>query len=551
MASLERLEDRTLLSNVVAEIMKAPSGELTLGIQADVFSDTFTVTENPNGTVTVTGSAEPLSNGNHLAYTTSQAITNIYINLPSSAHGGNSDNVTITGTGTGTQNIWVVAPGFSASSPGANITLNVTGLHSSGFLNVYDGPTTGTGPNAISPAFSPPGFTFPVDGKGNRLNYLGGRLTATVTGSQFASLLIEQSGDFPANVTLEDDTIPGNVQVYEGVSGGGKNGNGANLITVDEVDFGPTSLFQFYGPQLGGAGDGTGDTVYGRPSNSLRKGPPSIQTYQGDGAHETVVVESSTFYGNLYVSQGDGKGDRVHIANVVIGALIPVVPGVLAKYYGGTLWISQGDGGGDLVVVDSNGSEPGAKATGNVFNKVYIFQGDGGGPKGGTCAGFPGNDDVVVFDEATVYSDLVILQNAKRVYDAAAVPSVAPRFLVAGDGNGFNLVQIGVDTTTPFGHATGSVSVGEGTFVFQGGENNETDLGGTDDLSGIDFETAYLDIFTGKYGGGTVMAANTTVDVGSFFGLDFVIDGGGFGNVYIDLGGNNPSPLPFSSNYSS
>jgi hypothetical protein len=99
MASLERLEDRTLLSNVVTEIMKAPSGQLTLGIQADVFSDTFTVSENPNGTVTVTGTAEPLSNGSHYAYTTSQAITNIYINLPSSAHGGNSDNVTITGTG--------------------------------------------------------------------------------------------------------------------------------------------------------------------------------------------------------------------------------------------------------------------------------------------------------------------------------------------------------------------------------------------------------------------------------------------------------------------
>jgi hypothetical protein len=422
----------------------------------------------------------------------------------------------------------------------------VTGLHNSGFLNVYDAPTTGTGPNAISPAFSPPGFTFPVDGKGNQLNYLGGTLTATVTGSQFTSLLIEQTGDVPAKVTLEDDTIPANVQVYEGVSGGGKNGNGADMITVDGVDFGPTTLFQFYGPQLGGAGDGNGDTVYGRPSNRLRYGPPKIQTYQGDGDRETVVVDSSTFYGNLYVSQGDGKGDRVHIANVVIGALIPIIPGVLAKYYEGTLWISQGDGGGDLVVVDSNGSKSGVKATGNVFNNVYIFQGDGGGPSGS----FPGNDDVVVFDEATVYSNLVILQNAEKVYDAAAVPSVAPRFLVDGKGKGFNLVQIGVDTTTPFGHSTGSVSVGEETFIYQGGGNNETDLGGTNDPSGIDFETTYLDIFTGKDGGGTVMAANTMVDVGSFFGLDFVIDGGDSGNVYIDLGGNNPSPLPLSSNYS-
>ena len=108
MATLESLEHRTLLSNVLVTVAtNAMTGAHTLNIAGDTASDTFTVTENPNGTVTVTGTAKTLINGSHLALTPAEIITNIYINLPSSQHGGNSDNVTLTGTGTG-QNIWVV-----------------------------------------------------------------------------------------------------------------------------------------------------------------------------------------------------------------------------------------------------------------------------------------------------------------------------------------------------------------------------------------------------------------------------------------------------------
>ena len=461
------------------------------------------------------------------------------------------------------------------------------------------------------------------------LNYLGGTLSASVTGSQFTSLLIEQDGCCPAHVALTGDTIPGNVQVYEGLSGAphnSNNGNGADSITVDDVKFGATTLYQYYAPtvyQPGVVNDGHGDTimvnqttgdttsniaslwlyqggtsgnqlidvgtsadvqvsstsfgiyaaqpndgtaangnggstihiesitVFGRPSDSTRLGPPSISTLQGNAGGETTIVDSSTVYGNITVLQGNGGGDAVHIANDVIGLTVPIGP-YLEDFYG-TLFIKQGNGGGDLVQVDSNGSESGVNSAGNVFNNVYIFQGNGGGASGGTCTGYPGYDDVVIFDEATVYSDLVIIQNAPSIDEGTAVtPSVDPSTMKGdGGGDGNNLVQIGVaSSATKFGAATGAVSVGEETYVFQGGAGNEVDLGGTADPSGIDFETTYLDIYTGAGGGGFVMATNTVVDVGSFFNLDWVINGGGTGNVYVDGGGNSPSPLPYSSNYS-
>src|SRR5208282_5542034 len=45
--------------------------------------------------------------------------------------------------------------------------------------------------------------------------------------------------------------------------------------------------------------------------------------------------------------------------------------------------------------------------------------------------------------------------------------------------------------------------------------------------------TAYLDIWTGNGGGGFVLATNTTVDYGSYFGNNSVVSGGGTGNTYV------------------
>jgi hypothetical protein len=56
---------------------------------------------------------------------------------------------------------------------------------------------------------------------------------------------------------------------------------------------------------------------------------------------------------------------------------------------------------------------------------------------------------------------------------------------------------------------------------------------------GSAISTVYLDVYTGADGGGFVMATNVSVDWGSFYGLDYSIDGGGDGNVYVDAGGNS------------
>jgi hypothetical protein len=63
--------------------------------------------------------------------------------------------------------------------------------------------------------------------------------------------------------------------------------------------------------------------------------------------------------------------------------------------------------------------------------------------------------------------------------------------------------------------------------------------------------TGSLDIFTGFGGGGYVTADNTAVVFGSFFGLDYVINGGGDDNTYYDSGGNSingaPGTLPYNT----
>ena len=240
-----------------------------------------------------------------------------------------------------------------------------------------------------------------------------------------------------------------------------------------------------------------------------------------------------------------------------IGYTLPVGPYFVNDYYG-LLWITQGNGAGDKVTVDSNGSEAGVNATGSVFNNVIIQQGNGGGPVTPTCVQVTGFDDQVLFNEATVTSDLFIVQNATFTVTAfstfrllvfipyAPVPEPTGDPTLEGTGTGFNLVAIGT---------TAKVTVGEQTYVFQGGAANTVNLGGAGDASGIDFETAYLDVWTGNGGASSVTADNTVVDVGSFYGLDWVINGGtllGI-NVYLDSGGNVintiPGFLPYGPGY--
>jgi len=323
-------------------------------------------------------------------------------------------------------------------------------------------------------------------------------------------------------------------------------------------------------------------------TNSRLWGPPSIITFQGDGNGERAIVDSSVVFGNIIVIQGNGGpvptlpgvpvtgpviGDSVHIANDQIGYTIPSGPYLTIDKYG-LLAVIQGNGYEDSIVVDSNGSEP--TPVGNIFNNALLVQGNGlNGSPFPCCNEVTG--DTVDFEQAAVTSDLVIVQGFPfRMEDAgvtglsaaglnadatalngmatstsglaaslAASPSLTPAVdtseLLAE--NGYATVTIG---------ATEKVTVGEETFIFQFGANNTVLLGGAGDASGVDFETNFLDIWTGIGGGGTVVAQNTDVQYGSLFFAN-VINGGDGNNTYDNtLDGNDDNGLPFlsfSANY--
>src|SRR5208283_672289 len=219
-ATLESLEDRTLLSNVLLTYTTNPvNGAVTLNILGDTLKDKFTVQENnvaAGGTVTVTGStSSPVTTINGaLSQTTLKQITNINITLPGNKN--DTDYVTILGPATGhsaVANINVVVPGASTTVAGTELHLTVTNVQNTGAFNVYDAPTStsAVSPDNPLPTFQPGfapgstytqagysqpggGYLFPIDPSTSEpiYNQLGGVLSATVTGSSFGSATIEQ-----------------------------------------------------------------------------------------------------------------------------------------------------------------------------------------------------------------------------------------------------------------------------------------------------------------------------------------------------------------------
>jgi len=365
-------------------------------------------------------------------------------------------------------------------------------------------------------------------------------------------------------------------------------GSGTGQQILIGTDVGPVvsdvevSLFGFgiiaAQPNAGGSDTIHIESITQTPAttNSRLLGPPSIITFQGNGNAETAIVDSSVVSGNIIVIQGNGGpvvtppgvpppatviGDSVHIANDQIGYTTQSGPYTVDHY--GLLAVIQGNGYEDSIVVDSNGSEP--TPVGNIFNNAFLIQGNGlNGSPFPCCNELTG--DTVDFEQAAVTSDLVIVQgvpfpmidggvtglsvtglnadatalSGMTAASMAASPSLTPAADTAEllAENGYNTVTIG---------ATEKVTVGEETFIFQFGANNTVNLGGAGDVSGVDFETNFLDIWTGIGGGGQVVAQNTDVQYGSLFFAN-VINGGDGNNTYDNsLGGNNDDGLSFLS----
>jgi hypothetical protein len=213
--------------------------------------------------------------------------------------------------------------------------------------------------------------------------------------------------------------------------------------------------------------------------------------------------------GNVSITQGNANGDWAQVIGVTAGYVYYAGP--FSYTFNGNVTISQGNGYADEADLDG----------GNVVNNVYISQGDSIFTQG--C--LPGLGDEVDINDTFVDNDLSIVQG----------------FTSADVGN--NVVNIAT---------TSAVFVGDATSINEVGSNNGNNtvtLGGANDPSGIDFQTDYLDIYTGAAGGGFVSAVNTDVWIGSALGNDYTIDGGGTGNTYDDLGNNYGVTISANFNY--
>jgi hypothetical protein len=529
MSNLEILEPRTLLAGNVT--VGFPVGGV-LTITGDTHGDTFNINENGGSSVTVSGTpSSGHTSINNLPLGTSvtrSGVTSINVVLPGT--GNVLDTVTLTETPKVTSGIKNVAVTVTAT---VDLKLGVTGVVNTGTFTLTDGTST----------------------------VAGGQLSVIVSNSQFSALTIFETGCCNAYVELDSDVVLGAVAVTEGVA----NGDGIVLDKPPTAGdhFGSTTLIQGAGPTMAGCngsgdfvnvddallkdltieqlldgtssievglnsevevsvtsfgifatqGNGAGDTILivsittsGKPINNPHGGPDSIITSQGNGAGDSVIVDSSFVFGDIESIQGNGNGDYAQFTGDSAGWTLTTGPEIIDFF--GDATIIQGNGYNDVVNLNCGAIENVGVV--NTFNNVFISQGSSLFTPGCT----PGLGDVVTVDCTNVTSDLTIEQGE-------------------GDTTGADLGNNVVAIATNM-----AVTVGDSTVIYEIGANNGGNtilLGGASggpDSGSVDFETGYLDIYTGAGGGAYVQVWNTLVDYGAlgYFG-DYNINGDGGGNT--------------------
>ncbi len=536
MATLETLEGRTLLSNVVVTPTTAPNGSVTLNIVGDTHNDTFTVSENnANGFVTVTGGPQTLINTNARTITTTLAISNIAITLPGNHNSTDSVTITSTGTGVGTlSTVNIVAPGVTTPGvAGLDLTLTVTNLTVAGELSVWDAPTfaptlapsptfpvvpTASGQVTVTnaPTFGtltsefpsvPGSYTPPVVlatspvGATTVNNNLGGILTASVTGSHLGSLYIEQDGCCLANVTVDHDTIAGSLTVEEGVANG-------DTITLTNSTAGTTTLLQGYGPTMAGC-NGSGDLVnvqddgtattglldlliaqLGSGSGTILVGTQSevevglagfgieATQYDGSGSSSLIHIESITTYAPAHVSSSPfgllGPPYIVTVQHAGFNDRTTIDNAVIP----GNISATQGDGGSDIITLNADSAGYTTTLAGGLLKAYYghvkLTQGNGGGDLVFLSSTGSEGNALNVFA-----SDLLIVQG-NGGGDIVTVDStdVVTGWIIVVQGNGaFDQVFI---TSTTAGYTTpgpfGSVKDHGGLLVVIQGNGYEDSI---------------------------------------------------------------------------
>ncbi len=376
--------------------------------------------------------------------------------------------------------------------------------------------------------------------------------------------IVTSQGSGGSDLTVIDSSsVWGNISASQGAGGSDTIYLGADSAGYTTPGVGGL-LIPSYGLVTVSQGSGGGDTVLlssaGSEYDALNVFN-NLVIKQGNGGGDTTTVDSTDVVtGNIIIVQGNGAYDAVYVTASTAG--YTTQSGPILKDHGGLLAIIQGNGYADLVEITSSGYEG---DFGSTFNNVFILQGTSS-PAPADCSEDVG--DTVIIDQTTIASNLWIFQNATlaKAPTGVTVASIdmdhQPPVIIDGSGLGYNAVLIGTGVALPPTllpgtilpgftpvYSPGEVYVGGKTYIYQGGTGN-TDLLGGQDFAGpyvdlpADFETGYLDIWTGAGGGGSVTATNTVVLYGSFLGNDYVINGGGAGNTYVGLGGNSDNGYP-------
>ncbi len=275
------LENRTLLAGNVTVAPVDANGVLT--ITADTHSDHFEIVETGGGAVTVApGSATSVNNLPPGTPVASTGVTTIEVIVP--GNGQNSPIISLEQTGlrSGIRDVtFLVGSQLAPPQPaGPDLNLTVTGVRNTGALTVLDIP--------------------------------GGTLVASVTGSQFSSISIQQENCCPGTVDLEHD-IAGPVSVSLGWA---RN----DAITFHNDNFGSTSFTLGNGPNPNMVNcDNGGSTISGDDSNfrDLTITEPLTGANQSiDVGTATSDVEVSLTSFGIAAEQGNGNGNTILLVSI-------------------------------------------------------------------------------------------------------------------------------------------------------------------------------------------------------------------------------------------
>ncbi len=381
-----------------------------------------------------------------------------------------------------------------------------------------DGGLTGNG--TAGDVTSINNVTSPIPGSGSPNN---------LNPYNLPSIYVVQGNGNNDSASVTNSTLPGNVTIIQGSS---TTGGSNDTALVSGGTYGITTSSPSM-PAVGG----------------------NINVSQGTGNKNEAAVANLTAFGNINITQhdvcGNTIGDLAQVINVTDNLTIPASPFTIDV--NGTVTVVQGDAYADTTVM-----------YGDAVNNIIAKQGE----NCTTPACQPGFSNVVEINKTTVTSDISITQGnwLDATNNGNYVAAIGYDY-IGNQESGLYAVYpaptpLSTSSSTPPGPGTGlattpsgTVTAGGSTSIYQHYGNNQVYLGDGTGFGANDptsnFNTGYLDIWTGSFGDSFVAATNTHVSYGSngyydVYGVGLVassgymIDGGTFGsfNTYFDGGGN-------------